>query len=271
MAQGEWPELRADGVELRVKDGDTLQSVAETLWGDSSLWYMIASANGLQAGQTLTVGTVLKIPNKIHNIHNDTDSFRVYDPNEAIGDTSPTAPKPNKGNKCGVLGQVLLVAVAVAVAALLPGATPVVQAIAGSVASQAVGLATGIQQKFSFKSLALAAITAGVGSKIGISNLPGGKLVNDIATGVARSAVTQGIGIATGLQSKFSWAGLAAAGIGNGVTQAIAGRIGFDATAKTNIANSFKGGVAGMAGGIAGAAAKSRPAKLRKIDGGRGV
>ena len=32
--------------------------------------------------------------------------------------------------------------------------------------------------------------------------------------GVASSAITQGIGVATGLQDKFSWAGVAAAGVG---------------------------------------------------------
>jgi len=30
--------------------GDTLQSIAQMLWGDSSLWYVLADANGLSAG-----------------------------------------------------------------------------------------------------------------------------------------------------------------------------------------------------------------------------
>jgi hypothetical protein len=58
---------------------------------------------------------------------------------------------------------------------------------------------------------------------------------------VVTSGLTQGIGVATGLQDKFSWAGVAAAGVASGV----GGWIG--------------GGpiISGMAGGIAGAAAES--------------
>ena len=32
-----------------VQGGDTLQSIAQAYWGDSSLWYLIAQANGLDA------------------------------------------------------------------------------------------------------------------------------------------------------------------------------------------------------------------------------
>lgn len=39
--------------------------------------------------------------------------------------------------------------------------------------------------------------------------------------GVAGNLVTQGIGVATGLQSRFDWAGVAAAGIGNGVMRGL--------------------------------------------------
>ena len=38
-----------------------------------------------------------------------------------------------------------------------------------------------------------------------------------IVRGAAGSAITQGIGVATGLQSKLSWAGVAAAGVGGAV------------------------------------------------------
>lgn len=42
-----------DGVLLvsstyTVKEGDTLQNIAYTLYGDSGLWYMIAIANNIQ-------------------------------------------------------------------------------------------------------------------------------------------------------------------------------------------------------------------------------
>lgn len=31
-----------------VKDGDTLQSIAHAIYGDSGLWYVLAEANGIQ-------------------------------------------------------------------------------------------------------------------------------------------------------------------------------------------------------------------------------
>ena len=96
--------------QYTVAAGDTLQSIAYQIWGDSSFWYMIADANGLMGDETLSAGQVLTIPNKVHNSHNTSDVFRVYDPNEAIGNNSPTAPKPQKHHSggCGGIGQILL-------------------------------------------------------------------------------------------------------------------------------------------------------------------
>jgi hypothetical protein len=37
-----------------VRGGDTLKSVAQALWGDSAMWYLIAEANGLSGTQTLS-------------------------------------------------------------------------------------------------------------------------------------------------------------------------------------------------------------------------
>jgi hypothetical protein len=75
-----------------VQDGDTLQSIAEQIWGDSNFWYLIADANGLNGSSQLTAGMDLIIPNKVANVSNSNSTYRVYDPNLAIGDTSPTHP-----------------------------------------------------------------------------------------------------------------------------------------------------------------------------------
>jgi nucleoid-associated protein YgaU len=45
-----------------VAGGDTLQSIAQAVWGDSSLWYLIADANGLNAGSALALGSTISIP-----------------------------------------------------------------------------------------------------------------------------------------------------------------------------------------------------------------
>jgi YD repeat-containing protein len=256
--------LNYEGAASRytVQSGDTLDSIALQLWGDASYWYLIADANGLSGSGTLVSGQSLIIPNKVHNSHNNADTYRVYDPNEAIGDTSPTAAKPPKKAKCGAFGQILLVAIAVAVTIIAsPAALSTVSfgqgllaGAAGSLASQAVGIATGIQNKFDFKGLALSALAGGVTAGIG----PGGKMLGlrgangmfgsgwaaAAGRGLVSSAITQGVGVATGLQRKFNWGSIATAGVGAGVGN-FAGGSGFGKFGSS------------MAGGIAGAAAAS--------------
>ena len=93
----------------------------------------------------------------------------------------------------------------------------------GSIASQAFGVATGLQDKFSWKGVAMAAIGGAVGAGVGVerafARVGIGTFVRQ-ARCPARpsgSALTQGIGVAAGLQKKFDFAGVAAAGIGGGV------------------------------------------------------
>jgi nucleoid-associated protein YgaU len=37
------------GSLYNVRSGDSLQGIAQSVWGDASLWYMLAEANGLTA------------------------------------------------------------------------------------------------------------------------------------------------------------------------------------------------------------------------------
>lgn len=50
-----------------MRAGDTLAGIAQSLWGDASLWYLIADANGLAGSEPLAAGRLLSIPNKVHN------------------------------------------------------------------------------------------------------------------------------------------------------------------------------------------------------------
>lgn len=100
-----------------VRNGDTLQTIARSVWGDSAMWYLIADANGLASGSTLTAGMKLTIPNKVTNIHNNAGTFRPYNAGEAIGDVNPTlpaAPPPprRKRGGCGGLGLIIVAIVA---------------------------------------------------------------------------------------------------------------------------------------------------------------
>ena len=75
-----------------IQSGDTLQSIALTLWGDANLWYLIADANGISGRTQLVAGQILTIPNKVTNFHNTSQTFRPYNPGQAVGDTLPTLP-----------------------------------------------------------------------------------------------------------------------------------------------------------------------------------
>ncbi len=207
------------GGSYTVRAGDTLQGIAQALWGDASLWYKIAEANGMAGGAgALTEGQRLILPTGVTKNTHNADTFRPYDPQAAIGDLSPnTSPKPKKGG-CGVVGQILSVIVAVAASYFLG---PVV----GNLVSQGFNNLIGTQNGFSFKSLGIsvlsAGVTAGVGSALGTGAMLGSQVLGDVARGAVSSAITQGIATATGLQNKFSWSGVAAAGIGAGVGGAV--------------------------------------------------
>jgi YD repeat-containing protein len=278
-----------------VRSGDTLQTIAQNLYGDGNLWYKIAEANGLSAGASLIEGRSLNLPAGVAKNSYNTDTFRPYDPQEAIGDLSPTNAKPPKKPKCGVVGQILMAAIAIAVATLL---TPVaagflsalgpvgagiaggaVAGAAGSAASQVVGVATGIQEKFSFKGVAMAALAGGVGgafqgigkvaseatkalsagSKLGtltkIGNFLGGTgFASSVVRAGLSSALTQGIAKVTGLQDKFSWAGVAASAVGAGVGSLVGGGLpglkGGDNSLSNHLAHLGKGAASAIANAV---------------------
>ncbi|MCW7537066.1 polymorphic toxin type 43 domain-containing protein [Aquabacterium sp. A7-Y] len=253
-----------------VRKGDTLQTVAAAVWGDRAMWYLIADANGLNGTETLVEGQRLTIPPKVANIHNNSGTFRVYDPAEAMGDVRPTlppAPPPPAGKNCGVLGMIVMVVVAIvatvytagAAAGWLgaastttagttgmaavggaalggggglvmgtagfalgsAGATAVASAAiggaVGAVASQAVGMAIGAVDSFSWTNVAMGAIGAGVGAGLGAAFGPATSIQAAAGLGAAGNAITQGVAVATGLQQKFEWRSVAASAIGSGV------------------------------------------------------
>ncbi|WP_235365013.1 LysM peptidoglycan-binding domain-containing protein [Sphingomonas sp. ERG5] len=292
----------AGGGSYTVRSGDTLSSIAAQVWGDANLWYKLGQANGLDQGSALTEGMVITIPAGVVKSSNSVSTFKPYDPSDAFGDTSPTTPKPQaaKKNNCGVFGAILLVVIAVAVTLILKvpitsflaggpltgaaaattaagaslGATiagGAIAAVAGSVVSQAVGLATGIQDKFSWKGVALAALAGGVSAGIGkipgidglIEGADGAKtavtglkaVTSAIGRAVVGNVATQGIALATGLQNKFDWTGVAASAISGGVTQFVGGKLNL--TDSRSIGNTLKSGLAGAAGSIASAATRS--------------
>ncbi len=232
---------RQSGYSYTVQDGDTLQSIAQATWGDANLWYLLADANGLSLSDPLVAGMAVTVPAKVSNVHNNADTFRPYDPNEAIGNVFPNKPPPGKKG-CGVVGQIIVVVIAKVVEAILnaymPGAGTlvgkIIVAAASEAAAQGAAVALGIQDKFDWNAVGIAAVTAGVTAKMKdlkvfakiaettdrISKVfPKGTqpFVSKFLQGAARSTITQGALMATGLQRRFNWTAVAAAGMTNGV------------------------------------------------------
>lgn len=206
-----------------VRSGETLYGIASAIWGDGNLWYKIAQANGLSGDAGLVAGRTLHIPHNVTRSSFHADTFKTYDPSKALGDTSPTTPEPPKaqgGGGCGIVGQILATIVAVA-------ASYVFGPILGNVVSQGFNNLIGIQDGFSFKSLAISTISAGVGGGLnGAFATVKSSFVRGVLEGATASTITQGISVATGLQNKFSFAGVAAAGIGSGVGRWVGARVG---------------------------------------------
>jgi len=200
---------------------ETLQSIARNLWGDAALWYLIADANSMTSDTKLEVGQILRIPSRINTVHGDYQTFKPYDPSEIVGSTAPPMPMPaDSGGGCGVIGQIVMVVVAVVVT-YYTGGGPLSAAL-GSFASQAVGIAMGQQEGFDWKGVATAALSAGIAN--GVSSMAGSNVLPSTFQGdtwqavASRAAlsnvVSQGIGVATGLQDSFSWRGVAASAAG---------------------------------------------------------
>lgn len=244
-----------------VREGDTLQAIASAMWGDETLWYILADANGLKSTDTLKAGQLLRVPNKVTNIHNTAHTFKPYDPGRAIGNTQPTLPDPppppGKGG-CGGLVAVIAVIAAVVVtyfsygtlsgpaatlaaSAGLSGTSATVAAgamagaaagAAGATASQGVMIAGGEQKGFNWKGIGMGAVGgavtggimagAGAGATAGATGATGTSaaalsIPQTMMYAGLSSAVTQGIGIATGLQDRFDWKGVAVSAIAAGV------------------------------------------------------
>ncbi|HFD87265.1 MAG TPA: LysM peptidoglycan-binding domain-containing protein, partial [Gammaproteobacteria bacterium] len=94
-----------------VRPGDTLQSIAANVFGDGSLWYLLADANGIDSSGKLSAGMELILPKSVNNIRNNTETFRPYDATQTLGNTSPTLPNPPDQRKCSGAAQIALIVV----------------------------------------------------------------------------------------------------------------------------------------------------------------
>ncbi|MBP2161596.1 MULTISPECIES: putative adhesin [Asticcacaulis] len=255
------------GSTYTVMAGDTLQSVAQNVWGDASLWFMLAEANGLSGNSMLAAGQSLTIPGKIANMHNASGLFKPYNASDAMGNTTPTRPPepqppaPKRGGGCGVIGDIIATIISIVVQAVVtPIAGPQAGAAAGNIVKQGFRIAVGNQKKFNWAEVAAAAIGAHFEAELGwIKNAKGydfkeltGSL-HSAARSVGSSIIRQGANMAFGVQKSFDWTSLAVAGVAGGVTYGFSG-IASDLARGNKLGTAALTGTASL---LAGAATRS--------------
>ena len=82
-----------------VRSGETLESIAAGLWGDSSLWYKLAEANGMSGANGLIEGQRITIPVGVMKSHHNASTFKPFDPSETLGDVNPTTPNSSRDRR----------------------------------------------------------------------------------------------------------------------------------------------------------------------------
>ncbi|MFJ1268653.1 pesticin C-terminus-like muramidase [Legionella lytica] len=201
-----------------LKSGDSLESIALQVYGDSSLWYLIADANGISdrsaiAGRDsqLYIGQRLTIPPAATGQHHTQATHRILDANKMLGNTSAKAamptPKPPKPKHGSFFGK-LVVAVVVTVATVLTaGAIAVGMGVAGSIFSAGLSALGG--------TIAGSAGAAGIGSVLGVGFAAG--FVGSIAGQTAANLMGMQSGVDFGGALISGLATAATAGVGYGL------------------------------------------------------
>ncbi|HEU0153471.1 MAG TPA: putative Ig domain-containing protein [Arenimonas sp.] len=247
--------------QVQVQQGDTLRSLAQRVYGNENLWYVLADANGLDSDSQLVAGSTLTAP-EIKTSSNDASTFKPYNPGEITGPTTPSLPyiePPDKG--CGVIAQVIMIVIVVVVSIYTAGAlsgavgsfgqimaagagamtsvagagAAAVGSMIGSFAGQLAGNVMGVVDGFSFKDIAVAGLTAYGGAMIG-GALKGKEVfqaagnidkLNPLGRAV-QGAASYGNSVVArslvGQRTDFSWRGVAAAAIGSGASALLGGR-----------------------------------------------
>ncbi|MGQ3891435.1 glycosyl hydrolase 108 family protein [Legionella sp. CNM-4043-24] len=200
--------------------GDTLESIAMQVYGDSSLWYLIADANGItdrnaQAGEKggqLHAGQQITIPPAASNQHHDSSTQIKLSSNDLMGNLTATVlfplspPVKTKRSPWKILGMV-------AIAALVAFATYMTAGVMGVLAGggnlSSVGLGTIMSMGQS--------VLAGVSGTIANTAM---SAAASFASGFVGSAIGQGVANLAKLQKGFDFTGALLAGVGAAVASA---------------------------------------------------
>lgn len=238
-----------------VRQGDTLQSIARGLWGDASLWYLLAEANGLinqQPSAPLAANSTLIVPNQVTNIHNTSSTFKPYNPGKALGDTSPTLPSappppppPSRGGGCGGIGIIIaVIVIAVAVMTQQYYLANYGTAAGGAAAGGAAG-----------GSAAAGGAAAGGAAAGAVTYTAGSYAIAGAIGGAAGAFAGQVAGNILGVQNGFNWKAVGMGALGGALSGGLNGGWGvntanatFNASANAAIGNTLSQGAAMVLG-----------------------
>lgn len=271
-------------VGVTVQTGDTLRGIAQRVYGNSNLWYVLAQANAIETDADLVPGTSLKVP-EVKVTANDANTFKPFNPGEAIGNTAPSLPyiEPPPQNNCNVLAAVVMIVIAVVVTYFTAGAASTyfagvfgssaagtvatgvaagaVAGAAGAAASGAAGSAMGAAS-FSWRNVAAGAVSGAVtGGVVGAANagalgetLQSASWARAATFAVAGNVASYGANKMVGNQASFSWRSVAASAVSGAVTGALTPKLGeamnidlatTGGQAQTEVLGSIVGGVVG--------------------------
>ncbi|MQP74711.1 LysM peptidoglycan-binding domain-containing protein [Stenotrophomonas sp. MYb238] len=225
--------------KVTVQAGDTLYTLAQRVYGNGNLWYVLAEANALKGDNDLVAGATLNAP-QVKTNSNDASTFKPYNPGEITGPSTPSLPyiQPPSNSGCGTLGTIIMVVVAVVVTIYTAGVA------SGAMGSAAVG--TGAAGTTAGVTASAATATAAAGTSgfaatmsTGLSALAGGYGTTAMVVGAgagafAGSAASQAVGSAMDMTS-FSWRNALQAGAsaaagawigGTGMMQGLNGALG---------------------------------------------
>ena len=263
----------AGGARVTAMPGESLRQLAQRVYGNDQLWYVLAQANGLgDPDQEIGGGLQLDAP-KVDVSRNDANTFKPYNPAEAMGPTTPSLPyvPPPPSAGCNTLALVIMVVIAVVVSIATYGAATgyfaaalgqtgaaiaggAIAGAAGSIASQTFGSIAGVTS-FSWKNVAVSAAAGAIGG--GFTQMAKAGTFGEVlkssahlraATGAALgNVVSYGANKAVGNEASFSWTSVAisaaAAGAGSWLgDQAIAG-FNIDGEFSESLTRGFAGGL----------------------------
>ena len=189
-----------------VQEGDTLKSIAQAQYGNASLWYVVAQANGLASDDDLAAGQSLSIPQVTTN-SNDASTFKPYSPAEIAGSTTPPsvyAPAP-PSHHCSAAAMILIIAVVVIATIATAGAFAVAAGASGGIFGAGAS-----------------ALVAGTVGEIGVASTLGAAFMG----GMAGSVAGQFAGQAMGQHGGFDLAEAFAGGLKSAATAGFAAGLG---------------------------------------------